>query len=146
MSNDLHNNMKYVPCIEPVALTDATDHVGRTIDRAGYESLEFVIQTGTLAAAAGTWTLTIYEDDDPAMGTEAAVADADLLGTEAGASFTQAKDDKSFKIGYIGNKRYVRPKLVVATSDDASPLAVLAVLGNPKAVTSDLETQEVAAP
>lgn len=143
---DFHTDVKYLACNEPEAPTGTTTIVGRTIDRAGFESLEFVIQTGTLAATTGTWTLTIYEDDASDMGTESAVADEHLLGTEALASFDQSDDDKTFKIGYIGNKRYVRPKLVVASNDAAAPQAILAILGNPKAVTTDLETQEVAAP
>ena len=54
--------------------------------------------------------------DDSGLSDAAAVADADLIGTEAGASFLFSDDNKVFKIGYKGTKRYVRVTITPANN------------------------------
>ena len=57
----------------------------------------------------------LFEDGDAAnLSDAAAVADADLLGTEALASFQFDDDNEVRKIGYIGNKRYCRVTITPA--------------------------------
>jgi hypothetical protein len=62
----------------------------------------------------------------------AAVDDAYLVGTEALAGFTFADDNECRKIGYLGNKRYVRVTITPTTTAQAgdTPLAIIAILGN----------------
>lgn len=108
-SKDIHNTLHFVPLIVPVAArTDDTAIVSAIIDTLGYESAEFVIVTGTNTDADATFTVLVEDGDASNLSDNAAVSDAELLGTEANASFTFADDGECRKIGYIGNKRYVR--------------------------------------
>src|SRR5687767_2958185 len=93
----------------------------------GFEELEFVIVTGTLADAGCTVTPLVEEDTASNMATAAAVADADLKGTELLATFDQADDGKIRKIGYKGNKRYVRLTLTPSGNAGSLPVAAIAV-------------------
>ena len=64
----------------------------------------------------------------------AAVDDADLLGTEALASFAFGDDDETRKIGYIGNKRYTRLTITPSANASAALVAAVAILGHPQIV------------
>ena len=88
---DLHNNIH--PSGAAVqTVTDNTAVVSGIIDMQGYNSLEFLIAAGTLADANATFTVLVEEGDDSGLSDASAVADADLLGTEALAGF-QFDDD-----------------------------------------------------
>ncbi len=128
---DLHNNIDVKRVISPVSVADNTAQVGQIIDRQGFNALEYVIAAGSLADADATFTVLLEEGDVANLSDAAAVADADLLGTEALASFTFASDDKVFKLGYKGNKRYTRLTITPAANASAALLAAVAVLGSP---------------
>lgn len=119
--HDLHNRLSFLRAVSPVTLTNAnTAQVGQIIDMADLMSLEFVIQAGALTDAGMTLTPLVEEGDASNLSDAAAVADADLLGTEAGATFTQADDDTVKTVGYVGTKRYVRLTLTPAGNDSGS--------------------------
>jgi hypothetical protein len=64
------------------------------------------------------------ESDTGAFGGEETdVAAADLLGTLALASFIFSDDNKCFKIGYRGNKRYVKAIVTPANNTGAANIA-----------------------
>ena len=128
---DLTNNINLKRVISPVSVADNTAQVGQIIDMQGYSSLTYVISTGSIADADATFTVLLEEDDDSAMGTATAVADADLLGTEALAGFQFDDDNECRKIGYIGNKRYTRLTITPANNASAALLSAVAVLGHP---------------
>lgn len=130
---DLHNNINVLRAISPITLTNAdTAQVGQIIDRAGYESLEFVIATGALTDTNATFTVLVEHGDAYNLAGGAAVPDAQLLGTEVAASFTFAADDAVRKIGYIGTRRYVRLTITPSGNDSGSAtFGALAILGNP---------------
>lgn len=130
---DLHNNSNYVPVIVPVAtaVADNTAQVGAIICHRGYQGAEYVIMTGTLADAGATFTALLEESDASDMTGATAVADADLLGTEALASFIQSDDSKCFKLGYIGGKDYTRLTITPAGNGAAAPIVALCHLGFP---------------
>lgn len=128
---DLHNNIAPKRVISPVSVSDNTALVGQIIDRQGFNALEYIIATGSLADADATFTVLLEEGDNSALSDAAAVADDDLLGTEAQASFTFAADDKVFKLGYVGNKRYTRLTITPAGNASAAVIAAVAVLGDP---------------
>jgi hypothetical protein len=128
---DLHNNIAPKRVISPVSVADNTAQVGQIIDRQGFNALEYIILAGSLADADATFTVLLEEGDAANLSDGAAVADADLLGTEAQASFTFAADDKVFKLGYKGNKRYTRLTVTPANNASAALLAAVAVLGDP---------------
>lgn len=129
---DLHNNIDVRKGIAPYdhATGDAAISTA-IIDRAGYESLEFIIATGSLADADATFAVTMEHGDNSALSDTATPATADLLGTVALAGFTYASDNKVFKIGYCGAKRYVRLTITPSNNTGAALLCVIAVLGNP---------------
>lgn len=129
--NDLHNNIHPVGGPGVAAPTDTTAVVSAIVDRQGYNSLEFLIATGTLADADATFTVLVEEGDESDLSDAAAVADADLLGTEALAGFVFSDDDSAFKIGYIGNKRYIRCTVTPAANTGAAPIGIIPVLGHP---------------
>lgn len=127
---DLFNNIHPAQCISPVVVADNTASVGTVTDRQGYDSLTYLIATGTLADADATFT-TLVEHSDTSGGTHVAVPDTELLGSEAIASFTFSDDDKTFKIGYRGTKRFVRMTLTPAANAGNAPIAAIALLGHP---------------
>lgn len=131
--NDLMNSITPRRSISPVAAVDNTALVGQIIDRQGYNSLTYVIATGSLPDADATFTVLLEEGDAANMSDAAAVADADLLGTEALASFTFASDNKCFKLGYIGSKRYTRLTITPANLAAGGELvSAVAILGHPQ--------------
>jgi hypothetical protein len=129
---DLHNNIDVKRVISPVSgAADNTAQVGQIIDRQGFESLEYLIATGSVADADATFTVLLEESDAANMAGAVAVDDADLLGTEALAGFVFSDDDKVRKLGYRGNKRYTRLTITPAANTGAWLVAAVAVLGNP---------------
>jgi len=112
---DLHNNIKVVRALSPVAAgTDNTPYVSEILDTANFAANELVIAIGTNTDADVTFTVLIEDGDTPTLTDNAAVADAYLLGTEALASWTFADDNETRKIGYIGPKRYLRATVTPA--------------------------------
>lgn len=130
---DLHNNIHPVPLIAPVAArTDNTAIVSAIIDTLGYESCELVLITGTNTDVNATFTVLVEDGDNSALSDNAAVVDAELLGTEALAGFTFADDIECRKIGYTGIKRYVRMTVTPSGNDSGNIfLAGVALLGHP---------------
>jgi hypothetical protein len=128
---DLHNNIHVKRAISPVSVADNTAVVSQIIDRQGYESLEFVIATGSLADADATFTVLVEHGDAANLSDAAAVPDAGLLGTEALASFIFSDDDKVRKVGYVADKRYVRLTITPAANASAALLSAVAILGHP---------------
>lgn len=129
---DLHNNIHTVPLIAPVAArTDNTAIVSSIIDTRGYGSVELVLVTGTNTDTNATFTVLVEDGDAANLSDAAAVVDAELLGTEVQASFQFDDDIETRKIGYIGNKRYVRMTVTPAGNDSGNIfLAGVAVLGH----------------
>lgn len=128
---DLMNNIHPVKAIDPVVITDNTAAAGAIIDTRGFGSLTFVVAAGTLSDADATVTALVEEGDAANLSDAAAVADADLIGTEAVASLTFADDSETRKIGYRGSKRYVRLTLTPAGNTGNIPIAAVAILGHP---------------
>lgn len=132
MNNDLHNNIAPKRVISPVSVADTTAQVGQVIDRQGFGSLEYIIAIGAVADADATFTVLLEESDASDMTGAAAVADADLLGTEALAAFQFDDDNEVRKLGYIGTKRYTRLTITPVANASAALLSAVAVLGNPE--------------
>lgn len=116
-SKDLHSNLDVKRGISPaVAGTDNTAYVSQIVDTLGAEGVEFLILTGVNTDADATFTVLFEDGNDSGLSDNLAVADAQLLGTEAQAAFTFADDNKVFKIGYVGNKRYCRVTITPANN------------------------------
>lgn len=114
---DLHYSVKYSRALSPVAaVSNNTAYVSEILDTANFTANELVILTGSLADADATFTVLLEEGAASNLSDAAAVADGDMLGTEAGASFTFANDDTTKKLGYIGSKRYIRATITPANN------------------------------
>lgn len=127
---DLYSNLTFRRAISPVSVADNTAQVSQIIDRQGFDSLVFAIATGSIADADATFAVLVEDDDASGFGTAVAVADSELNGTEALAGFQFDDDNETRKIGYIGNKRYVRLTITPSGNASAAVLCAVAVLGN----------------
>lgn len=128
---DQFNNIHPLRCISPVSEAATTALVGQIIDRQGYESLTYIIATGSIADADATFTVLLEDGDNSSLTDAAAVVDAELLGTEVLAAFQFDDDNETRKIGYIGNKRYTRLTITPVANASAAVLCAVAILGNP---------------
>jgi hypothetical protein len=136
MFKDLHSEVSVRVAIAPQSQSGNIALTGNLIDRKGgsggaYEALEFLIASGAIGTGAATFTTTMTHGDLSSGADQVAVASTDLLGTLAGATFTGASPNSTFKVGYIGARRYVT--LIVTIASNASPalIAALAVLAAP---------------
>jgi hypothetical protein len=133
----IHTEVITARGLGPVAVgTTGTGTTGKAVDRRGYRRVEAICSYGTVTATNATITLTLFEGD--VTGTMTSVADADLDGTELGASLIAATprtsdSTKLFtkRIGYKGTKRYVKAKLV-STVTATTPVSVVFVLAEPE--------------
>lgn len=127
---DLHSNIVPAVALNLQTISSDTTTAGNIIDLQGFESCEFVFVTGTVTD--GDYTVLIQEGDDSGLSDAAAVADADLLGTEALASFAADTDDNVLsKIGYKGSKRYVRLSIVSTNTSSGAVVGAVAIKGHP---------------
>lgn len=127
---DLMNNIDVKRVISPVSVADNTAQVGTVVDGQGFDSVTYLIATGSLADADVTFTVLLEESDASGSGF-AAVADADLIGTEALAGFQFDDDNECRKLGYRGAKRYTRLTITPANNASAALMCAVAVLGHP---------------
>jgi|DEB19_MinimDraft_3_1074340.scaffolds.fasta_scaffold60729_2 hypothetical protein len=123
---EMFNNINLKRVLSPVSVADNTAQVGEVIDHQGLPvgGAVYVIATGSIGDAGAEFT-TLLEESDASGSGFAAVADADLLGTEALASFIQTDDNKCFKLGYKGIKRYTR--LTITPTNNATAALIAAV-------------------
>lgn len=126
-NREIHNDIHVVPLIVPVAArTDNTAIVSAIIDTANYNACEFVIVTGTNTDANATFAVTVDEGDAANLSDAVAVTDSKLVGTLELAGFTFGDDNECRKLGYIGNKRYVR-LTVTPSGNDAGNIFISGV-------------------
>jgi hypothetical protein len=120
---DRRNGCEYGLALS-ATLSGATPAVGDWIDMYGWGACTFTVSTGTVtdAGTASGFSFQIEEGDDTTTAGATAVADADLIGTEAALTVTDDDDDDTFvgSIGYKGSKRYVRVKATGTTGTDAA--------------------------
>lgn len=114
------------PSIEPEVYTST--EIGVIIDTKGFESLQFLIQSGVLTT--GTWTPQIEDGDDSGLSDAADVNSDFLLGTLADATFIVTDDNLTKKIGVVSKKRFVRLTLV-GTATPNGLIGAQAYLANP---------------
>lgn len=123
-SFDMRNNAEYGLALS-ATLSGTTPSAGDWIDMQGWEAVTFSVSTGTVTDAGTTsgFAFEVQESDTTAAADATAVADADLIGTEAALTVTADDDDNVFvgTIGYRGGKRYVR---IVATGTTGTDAAV----------------------
>ena len=135
--DDLHNNIKVVRALGPVAMTTSAGLAGKVLDRKGYGGVEFVVSYGAVTATNATIAIVVKEGD--VTGTMTSVADADLLGTEALAALPAQATARTSgtgkfvctRVGYKGKKRYVSASVGKLTVTAATIIAIDAIMHNP---------------
>lgn len=128
---DLHKNIKVLHVIKPVAVGTtgiAGGQLSGVIDRRGFQSAEFLFNSGGSASVADTIVPVVYESAATGSGFTS-VANADLIGDETALTLTTAAG-KGKGIGYRGNKRYLKLRLYGVGTATAL-VAAMAVLGDP---------------
>lgn len=128
---DMHNNISVLKVIKPAAVGTtgaANGTLSAIIDRQGFESVEFIYQSGGSASVADTVTPVVLEA--AATGDSfTSVAAADLLGTEAALTLTTSAG-KIGRVGYAGSKRYLKLRLYGLGTATAI-VSANAMLGDP---------------
>lgn len=127
MQFDQASELSPAVALNTAAISSSTTTAGNIIDTQGFNALTFILSVG--ARTDGTYTPLIEEGDDSGLSDAAAVADSDLVGTEAGAVISAANTVK--KIGYVGSKRYVRLSVVSTSVTSGATVGATAIKGRP---------------
>ena len=123
---DLHNEATGRVGLATSAITTNTNTDGAIIDTAGYESLEYYIQSATLTD--GTYTVQLFHGNDSGLSDATQVTGELILGS---AAFALTEDNTVKRVGYIGKKRYVRIRIVSTVVTTGGTISAVAVLGTP---------------
>ena len=123
MRRDLYSNVGTAQAIVPAVKTAAGD--GIAIDTKGFSSVAIVINTGAIAGD-GEFGVALQESDTTTGGDFGAV-DAAFVDSNAPDTL---EANSTYKVGYRGNKRYVRLQLTKAGGTSIA-LGAVAVLGDP---------------
>lgn len=124
-SIDLKSKIKQEVALNIQAISSDTTTAGNEIDTAGYESVVFVLQAGTLTD--GDYTL-LVEDSDTSGSGYVAVSDDFLIGTEASTQLDTS--NTASRIGYVGKKQYVKVSVVSANTTSGGTVGAIAILGH----------------
>lgn len=119
---DLASSISAAITLAPAARTSAAN--GATVDLAGYSGATAVVASGTITDGT-LYTFELQESDNGSDWT--AVADSDLIGTEPAFGST-ADDNVVKKVGYKGNKRYLRLSLASVTGSPSTGGVFAAVI------------------
>jgi len=115
---DIRSNTRSTNSIAPAVIASTTN--GDGVDIRDADSVMAVLTTGAIVGA-GDFTLSLEESDDNAA--FSAVAAIDLVGASSVPATLLASS--SYRVGYIGNKRYVR---AVLTQNGGTSIAAAAVM------------------
>lgn len=136
IEKDLSSNVKVLRAIDPVVLGTTGNNVGKIIDRQGYGGVLFTTHYGAVTTTGTVVTAVMKEGD--ATGSMTSVADADMVGTEAGAGLAATTPRTSGtskllvkKVQYKGSKRYVSLDLNHTGATSLAVIEAAAVLFNP---------------
>lgn len=122
---DLHHDCNIVPAYAGGTIATDTNTDGIAVDRLGFEACEFALYSGTITD--GTYDLTVLHSDTDSSYT--AASSDEIVGA---AQFVAASDSVVKRIGYIGNKRYVKLRITSAgTTSGGVFKGAVAVLASP---------------
>lgn len=142
---DLYNNIEVRRGLSPQIQTNSSSaFVSEIIDMQGWKSLVWCVLLGALTDADMT-TVFLMEDSDAAdLSGSAVVVDLQMDPTEIIAAFDFGDDDTVRKIGYVGEKRYVR-LTITPTGNNAGDIniGVMALMGNPDQLPTTAQATSV---
>lgn len=126
---DIYSNVLVKNSLVPAVRT--TTATGTAVDRNGsgamFQDALIVVSTGVITDA--THTITVEHSDAAATGYEVVAAEF-LQGTPP--AIVAADDSKTYELGYLGRKRYVRVVSTVAGATSGGAVAALVVLSDPR--------------
>lgn len=133
MRFDLVSNLHPLVAVAPIAArTDNTAIVSTIFDTRGMLGVALLIAIGTNTDVDATFTVLLEESAASNMSGSNAVADADLIGTEALAGYTFADDVETRKLGYRGGKRYIRATITPSGNDSGNIFLAALWVGQPE--------------
>lgn len=118
---DIASNIGVVQTLAPVDYSATTK--GTTVDLLGFESAAVVVNTGAITSS-GKYVVSVQESDTTTDGDFTDVNAGDLIGSlpdELAATST-------YKVGYVGHKRYVRA-VITKTSGTSIVAGAIVVKG-----------------
>lgn len=144
-TRDLHSNIEMKQLLA-AALQTATGN-SSSVDTQGADSVEFLISVGTVTNIANSpqpsWTFKLQDSDDDSIFVDVTNDDLVLVGSalspvaapnsSTGVFLTidaAAEDAKTYRVGYVGGKRYVRVVRTAANTPGNTPMSILALLGH----------------
>ena len=135
---DIANRTKSVTCQDAKVFTADTD--GTTVDRQGFESVMFIVNSGiegdTLSGSV-KFDFILQESTDDSTFTAVTSSTSVTEGSvdSSGIFLTldaNGETPQTSQIGYIGGKRYARVKIdATGTHSNGTPISVQGILGNP---------------
>lgn len=138
---DLYNNLRVVQLIEPSADTGEAAITSTIVDLQGFDGVLLVVTFGELADAAFTGAITVTESDTAYFSSPNSVAAADLVAGTNPVTFNQASDNYTYKIGYIGNKQFIRIEVATTANAGVFPVAAVAILGYPSILPQSTQVE-----
>ena len=135
---DISNVTKAVTCQDAKVFTADTD--GTTVDRQGFESVMFVVNSGiegdTLSCSVKFDFILQESDDDSSWSAVTSSTSVTETSVDSSGIFltldANGETPQTSQIGYIGGKRYTRVKIdATGTHSNGTPISIQAILGNP---------------
>lgn len=120
---DLYSRLALAVSLVPAV--QAATLKGSAVDLQGYNSAMLAINCGAIAGS-GLYVMSLQESDTTTDGDFSDVAAADMQGTLP----ASLAENTAYKIGYIGNKRYVRA-VITKTSGTSIAAGAVFLLGEP---------------
>lgn len=122
-TKDIRSNLLPKLAFNAIINSDTTT-TGAIIDTADFDG-GMVFDFLSTVYNAGTYTPLLEESEDSGMSGSNEIADANLIGTEAGAAISavSASGANLGSIGIFGTKRYVRLSIVSVTSTTTTIVA-----------------------
>lgn len=121
---DLYHNIGAVQALAPAVQSASVN--GLSVERTGFESVTFVINTGAIVGD-GDFTASVeHADEDGGSPDSFSAVSSDLLGTLPASLEANA----TIRVGYVGEKQFVR---LVLTKNGGTSIAAgaVAILGHP---------------
>lgn len=130
---DIHNTTEVRRAISAMRQTNSDSAItSQIIDMSGYDVCEFYMSTGACTDANATVAVTLAESDASNMSGSNSVAAADRLGSLP-AIAAASDDDKVYKFGYKGSKRYIQVTVTPTGNDSGNlDISMVAVLSGAK--------------
>ncbi len=124
-NKDMKHKVVFAHSIKPAVIKSTA--TGDAVDCYGYESVTVIVYSGTVTDGTHTWKLT---ECDTSGGSYTDVDAADLLGSFA---VVDSSHDETFtKVGYIGQKRYIKVvNTVTGSPSTGGPMGAIVMLAYP---------------